>query len=133
MTRFSAHLPFAYLTVALLMIPFAAVAENVPDALSVEWQGKKPCEKLYEDHQIRVARCTFPPGVVHVRHSHPGYLSYALKDGKAQVQDEKGTRQVEVHAGTIADVPPVPWHEVTNVGDTTLQYLIVEKIYQPVP
>jgi len=29
--------------------------------------------------------------------------------------------------------PPVPWHEVTNIGNTTLQFLNVEKKYRPAP
>jgi len=45
-----------------------ARAENVPDALSVEWEGKNPCEKLFEDAHVRMARCTFPPGAMHVCH-----------------------------------------------------------------
>ena len=77
----------------LLVAPFAASADDVPDALSVEWQGKKLCEKLFEDAQVRVARCTFPPGAVHVCHSHPAYLSYVLSGGQGQVQDERGTRR----------------------------------------
>ncbi len=40
---------------------YSARADDVPDALSVEWQGKKPCEKLFDDEHVRVARCTFPP------------------------------------------------------------------------
>jgi mannose-6-phosphate isomerase-like protein (cupin superfamily) len=67
---------------------------------------------------------------MHVCHSHPSYISYVLSGGKAQIQDEKGTRQVEVGTGSYVDVPPVPWHEVTNTGNTTLQFLIVEKKYQ---
>ncbi len=47
-------LPFALATIAMLVFPAAATAEDVPDALSVEWQGKKPCEKLHEDDQIRI-------------------------------------------------------------------------------
>ncbi len=93
-----------------------ARAEDVPDALSVEWQGKKPCEKLFEDAHVRVARCTLPPGAVHVCHSHPAYLSYVVSGGQGQVQDEKG-----------------PWHEFANVGDTTLQFVVVEKKYQVAP
>ena len=49
-------------TLGILITPFAAIADNVPDALSVEWQGKKPCEKVFEDTQVLVARCTLPPG-----------------------------------------------------------------------
>jgi mannose-6-phosphate isomerase-like protein (cupin superfamily) len=56
-----------------------------------------------------------------------------LSGGKGQLQDDKGTRQVEVRTGSYIDSPPIPWHELTNIGDTTLQYLIIEKKYQPVP
>jgi hypothetical protein len=62
----------------LLGSSFVALADDVPDALSVEWQRKKPCEKLSEDEHIRVARCTFPPGAMHVCHSHPAHLAYVL-------------------------------------------------------
>ena len=110
-----------------------ARADDVPDALSVEWQGKNPCEKLFEDAQVRMARCTFPPGAMHVCHSHPAYLSYVVSGGQGQVQDEKGTRKVNFVTGALADVPPVPWHELANTGDTTLQFLIVEKKYQTAP
>jgi len=126
--------PVALLGTALMATPLAAAwGDNVPDALSVEWQGERPCERLFEDAQIRVARCTFPPGTAHVRHSHPGYLSYVLSGGKGQIQDEKGTRQVEVRADTHTNNSPIPWHELTNTGDTTLRYLIIERKYEPVP
>ena len=118
----------------LLAVPLAAArSENVPDALSVEWQGQKPCEKLFEDAQIRIARCTFPPGSMHVRHSHPGYFSYVLSGGgEGQIQDEKGTRQIEVRTDATTNSPPIHWHELTNTGETTLRYLIIERKYEPV-
>jgi quercetin dioxygenase-like cupin family protein len=120
----------AVVAVGVLAASIPAIADDVPDALSVEWQGKKPCEKLFEDAQIRIARCTFPPGVTHVCHSHPSYVSYVLSGGKAEVQDDKGTRKVDIATGTFADVPPLPWHEVANAGETTLQFLVIEKKYQ---
>ena len=126
------------LGVAVLMLlafltPVDAMAQiSVPNALSVEWQGQKPCEKLYEDAQILIARCTFPPGSKHLRHSHPGYFSYALSGGKVQIEDAKGTRQLEPRTGSYANSPPIPWHELTNVGDTTVSYLVVERKYEPV-
>lgn len=110
-----------------------AQAAEVPDALTVEWQGKHPCEKLFEDAQMRVARCTFPPGAVHVCHSHPSYLTYVLSGGQGQVQDDKGTRKINVVAGALANVPPIPWHEFANVGDTTIQYVVIEKKYETAP
>ena len=109
-----------------------ARADDVPDALSVEWQGKKPCEKLFDDAHVRVARCTFPPGAVHVCHSHPAYLTYVVSGGQGQVEDEKGMRKINVTAGALVDVPPTPWREFANVGDTTIQFLIVERKYQAV-
>jgi oxalate decarboxylase/phosphoglucose isomerase-like protein (cupin superfamily) len=56
-----------------------------------------------------------------------------LTSGKGQAQAEMGTREVECRTGTYLDVPPVAWHEVTNIGDTTLQFLIAEKKYQAGP
>ena len=117
-------------SLSLLVAPSAVMADDVPDALSVEWQGKKPCEKLFEDAQVRIARCTFPPGAVHVCHSHPSYVTYVLSGGKGQVQDEKGIRKIDLVTGAFVDAPPTPWHEVTNIGETTLQVLVVEKKYQ---
>ena len=133
MSSFPAQLFVVFLGMTVLVAPLAAMAEDVPDAVSVEWQGQKPCEKLFEDAQVRISLCTFQPGAVHVCHSHPSHVFYVLSGGKAQVQDEKGTRQVEVRTGSHVDVPPVRRHEVTNIGDTTLQFLVVEKKYQTAP
>ena len=116
----------------ILITPFAAIADNVPDALSVEWQGKKPCEKVFEDTQVLVARCTLPPGTAHVCHSHPSYVSYVLSGGQGEVQDDKGTRKIDLATGAFSVSPPIPWHVFTNIGQTTLQFLIVEKKYEPV-
>src|SRR6516162_5434903 len=113
-----------------LTVP-AAIAEDVPDALSVEWQGKKPCESFFEDAQIRVSRCTLPPGTVHVCHSHPSYVYYVLSGGKAEVKDDKGTRKADLATGSFIESPPVPWHDLANIGETTLQFLIIEKKYEP--
>jgi quercetin dioxygenase-like cupin family protein len=116
----------------LLISASAAISEDVPDALSVEWQGQHPCEKLYEDAEIRAMRCTLAPGAIHVRHSHPGYLAYTISGGKAEVRDDKGTRQGQPKTGGFSNTPPTPWHEVINIGDTTLSFLVIEKKYEPV-
>jgi beta-alanine degradation protein BauB len=131
MSRFQFYPIVVLLGMTLSMCP--VLGADVPDALSVEWQGKKPCELLHEDSQIRIMRCTLPPGAVHVRHSHPASFNYVLSGGKVQLQDEKGTRAAEVPTGAHVDSPPVPWHEATNVGDTTLQFLVIEEKYQPLP
>ena len=122
-----------YVAIGLLISTSAAMSEDVPDALSVEWQGQHPCEKLYEDMQLCVLHCTLAPGAVHVRHSHPGGFVYTLSGGKTKVQDDRGTREGEPKTGGFSAGPPIPWHEVTNIGDTTLGFLVVEKKYEPVP
>jgi hypothetical protein len=45
------------------------------------------------------------------------------------MQDENGTRKVDFANAAVIDVPAVPWHEFPNVGDTTMQVLVVEKKY----
>ena len=57
MSSFPAQLSVVFLGMTVLVAPFAVMAEDVPDALSVEWQGQKPCEKLFEDNQVRISRC----------------------------------------------------------------------------
>ena len=124
------RLVVAAATVALLMnLPATAWAAGEPDALAVKWEGKKPCENLYEDDKIRVIRCTFPPGSKHVRHSHPAHFGYALAAGKISVASAKGTEEFEETPGLYWKGGPIEWHEATNIGDTTLQYLVVEKKY----
>ena len=119
------------ITVITLVAPSgAAHAQEVPDALAVEWKGKKPCERLFEDDKIRVLRCTFEPTEAHVRHRHPPSLVYALNGGKVRVEDAQGIRERELKTDAFAiSDKPVAWHEVTNIGDTTLRYLVVEMKY----
>jgi quercetin dioxygenase-like cupin family protein len=129
-----AHVPLGLAaSMLLLLAPLTTFGQPVPDSMSVEWQGQKPCEKLYEDAQILVGRCTFPPGSKHVKHFHPGLLSYVLSGGKARIEDAKGTRQVEPRTGGYTNSPPVAWHELTNIGDTTISYLLIERKYEPMP
>jgi quercetin dioxygenase-like cupin family protein len=119
---------------AFLAVP-SARAEEIPDALGVEWNGHKLCEKLDEDAYIRVLRCTFEPGDKHPKHSHPAAFGYTLggSGGRGQVTDAKGTREFDVKEGSYSTNPPVPWHEFTNIGVTTIQYIVVEKKYLPPP
>ena len=115
----------AIVAAAILVVPFVARSEE-PDALGVEWQGKKPCEKLHEDDQIRILRCTFPPGAKHLRHQHPANFVYTLSGGKLEVINETGTRHPVAITDSFAMNAPVTWHEVTNEGDITIRYLVVE-------
>jgi hypothetical protein len=56
-----------------------------------------------------------------------------MSGGKGEIQDTQGTRNVEPQTDSFINSAPLPWHELTHKGDTTLRYLIVERRYQPVP
>lgn len=99
---------------------------NLPDPLEAGWQGKPVCESLHEDDKQRVLRCTFPPGVGHERHSHRPYFGYAISGGVAELTDASGTRQAEFPTGSNGYNEGTPWHEILNVGDSTIVYLLVE-------
>ena len=107
-------------------VPMFASAADLPHAFDAGWKGQAVCEKLLEDQNIRVGRCTFPPGVGHERHFHPAHYIYGLGTGSVRVTDAKGTREVDVTPGAFRAVAPIEWHEVLNIGNTTLQYLVIE-------
>lgn len=108
------------------LLASAYAASPLPDPLAAGWQGSPVCEKLHEDASQRVLRCTFPPGVGHERHYHAPHFGYALAGGRMRITSADGTREVELETGSSYVSEGVDWHEVLNVGDTTVVYLIVE-------
>lgn len=100
---------------------------QLSDPLQAGWQGNATCEKLYEDDSNRMLRCTFPPGVGHEKHYHRPHFGYALAGGRMRLIDANGVREIDLDAGTSYYSEGVVWHEVLNIGDTTVQYLIVEQ------
>ena len=123
------------LIVVLMLVQGSAAAESaesgaLPDPLQAGWQGKPVCERLFEDEQQRILRCTFPPATGHERHFHRPNFGYALEGGRMQLTDESGVREVELPTDSSFDSDGTDWHEVLNVGDTTVIYLIVEQKYE---
>lgn len=110
------------------MAPVAAYAEDpaLPDPLEAGWQGVPVCERLHEDADHRILRCTFPPGVGHERHYHPGHFGYAIAGGRVRITDAGGTRELSLQTGSSYSSDGVAWHEIENIGDSTIVYLIVE-------
>jgi quercetin dioxygenase-like cupin family protein len=104
----------------------AARAQELLDPLAAGWNGKPVCERLHEDDQLRVVRCSFPPGVGHERHYHPRHFGYVLTGGTMRITDSSGPRDVEVRTGSSFSSSGIPWHEALNIGDTTATYLIIE-------
>ena len=103
------------------------VNPSLPDPLAAGWQGRAVCEHLHEDSQQRILRCTFDPGVGHERHYHRPHFGYALSGGRMRITDGEGVRELDLDSGSSYRSEGTAWHEVLNVGDTTVRYLLVER------
>lgn len=110
----------------ILLLSLIFISHPLPGPLEAGWQGEKVCEVLHEDEAQRVLRCTFPPGVGHEKHQHPKHFGYALSGGRMRITDDQGTREIELATGSSFSSDGTPWHQVLNVGATTVEYLIVE-------
>ena len=129
----SGRRPVARLAAPAAFVAFATgcvTAGNLslPSALEAGWEGERVCELRHQTDTHRVLRCTFPPGVGHERHFHPAHYGYALSGGTMQITDASGTRTVDLATGADYSSDGTPWHEVVNVGDTPVIYLIVEEL-----
>lgn len=114
--------------VAMLVLTGTCAAQSsLPDPLQAGWNGEPVCEKLHEDAENRILRCSFPPAVGHERHFHSPHYGYAISGGRVKITDVKGTREVDLNTGSSYVSDGVAWHEVLNIGDTTIVYLIIEQ------
>ena len=102
----------------------------LPMALCAGWQGERVCELLQEDAQMRVLRCTFPPGLGHEAHYHPPHFGYVLEgDSVTRITTAGGVVDRPVRAGTLFSNDLEIQHAALNVGEETTRYLIIEKKY----
>ena len=124
--RYSRWLLVTPLSIAMLSVPALGVAEELPDPVEAGWRGMSVCDVLREDAEMRVFRCTFPPGVGHERHFHGRHFGYALSGGTMRITSEAGTREVTLKTGSYFFSEGIAWHEGLNVGDTTVSYLMIE-------
>ena len=108
----------------------SAQVTPLPMALCAGWQGERVCELLQEDAQIRVLRCTFPPGVGHEMHYHPPHFGYVLSGNSTmRITTESAVVDRPVRAGQTFSNDTEIRHAALNVGAETTTYLIVEKKY----
>lgn len=118
---------------ASLLVACASASAQIaplPMALCAGWEGERVCEVLQEDAQIRVLRCTFPPGVGHEMHYHPPHFGYVLEgDSVMRITTAAGVVDRAVHAGSSFSNDAEIQHAALNVGEQTTRYLIVEKKY----
>ena len=115
-----------WLSCICLLVTIPVLAEELPDPVTAGWRGESVCEVLREDTELRIFRCIFPPGVGHERHFHLRHFGYALSGGTMRVTSESGTREVTLETGSYFFSEGISWHEVVNVGDTTVSYLMIE-------
>jgi quercetin dioxygenase-like cupin family protein len=99
---------------------------KLPDPLEAGWNNKSVCEVLEDSDELRVLKCTFPPGVGHEKHYHNPHFGYTLKGSKFKIEDDKGTREVNVPTGYSFSNSKIIEHQVLNIGDSTAVFLIVE-------
>ena len=108
----------------------SAQVAPLPMALCAGWQDERVCEVMQEDAQIRVLRCTFPPGVGHEMHYHPPHFGYVLEGNSVmRITTAAGVVDRPVRAGSSFSNDLEIQHAALNVGTETPRYLIVEKKY----
>jgi quercetin dioxygenase-like cupin family protein len=106
---------------------FAKDLPDLPEAFDAGWKGEKPCKLLYETESVRVARCSFPPGIGHEKHFHYPHFGYVLEGGTLSITDATGKmKEVQTTTGKNWSTNTNTVHEALNIGETTTSYLIVE-------
>ena len=72
------------------------------------------------------SRCSFPPSVGHERHFHGRHFGYAMPAAGYESPMPAAHAKSDLATGSSFTSPGVAWHEVVNIGDTTVVYLIIE-------
>ena len=123
---------FIMINIRILILVFCVFVfgcttkNNLPDPLLAGWKNETVCELLEDNSEVRVLKCTFPPGVGHERHYHKAHFGYTLAGSTFRIKDTTGVREVQVPTGSDFYNDGVEWHEVLNVGDSTGVFLIIE-------
>ncbi len=79
-----------------------------------------------ENKKVTVISIEFKPGDVTAIHSHPDNVTYIMKGGKMEYTDKgKKPHIVNYTDGETVWMPAVT-HIAKNVGDTTIEMLVVE-------
>lgn len=115
------------ISMAILFILFnCKKKQTLPDPYQAGWNGEKVCEVLEENDELRVLKCTFPPGVGHEEHEHQPHFGYTLAGSKFRMTDAEGVRELDVPTGYNFTKDYISVHEAVNIGDSTAVFLIIE-------
>jgi beta-alanine degradation protein BauB len=80
---------------------------------------------LNENDRVRVLEVVFKPGDVAKMHHHPDHAVYAVKGGKAKFTSGGKTQEMEIKSGSVLFLEAQD-HEVKNIGNTTLDLIVME-------
>lgn len=80
---------------------------------------------INENDKVRVLQVTIKPGEVAKMHHHPEHVVYVLKGGKAKFTADGKTDEMTMAAGSAVFLPAQS-HEVTNIGKSTLDLIVME-------
>lgn len=117
----------SFLKIVVFFLLFSCDPKNnLSDPLEAGWNNQTVCELIKENQQLRVLKCTFPPGVGHERHYHKAHFGYTLAGSTFRIKDTTGVREVNVPTGYDFFNEGIEWHEVLNIGDSTAVFLIIE-------
>jgi len=120
---------FRHVTALVIIVIFTTACDHgsqLPDPLEAGWRGETVCEVLEENSELRLLRCTFPPGTGHEKHYHTAHTGYTVAGSKFRITDKDGTREINVPTGSSFSNDGIEWHEVLNIGDSTAIFLIIE-------
>lgn len=115
-----------FASISIFLIQSCKVKSDLPDPLEAGWKGHKVCKVLEDNKDVRILKCTFPPGVGHEKHRHRPHFGYTLSGSRFKMIDKNGVKEVDVPTGYNFYKDSITEHEALNIGDSTAVFLIIE-------
>jgi quercetin dioxygenase-like cupin family protein len=88
--------------------------------------GSNIAGMLLENDQVRVIRGYLKPGEKAAMHSHPDHVVFVAKGSTARLTDPSGKENTMDLGSGQAVFMKAQSHEITNVGETDLEMIVVE-------
>jgi beta-alanine degradation protein BauB len=103
---------------SLLMI---VMMENTMKTMNAE----DKMAPVLENDRVRVLKVTFKPGDSAAKHHHPDHVVYVVNGGKMKLTVDGKTNILDFKTGEAVFLNE-QWHEVENVGESTVDLVVVE-------
>jgi quercetin dioxygenase-like cupin family protein len=78
-----------------------------------------------ENDNARVMEVTFKPGDTAKMHHHPQHMAYVIKGGRMKLTSGGKSQEMNLNDGQVLFLE-AQHHEAANIGDTTIDMLVVE-------